>query len=148
GIGLYGVDGSGILHKKLRHVGTLKTVIAQIHEIPAGDTVGYGRKGVANHATRIATICIGYADGYPRSLGNGKGYVLVHGKKASIIGVVCMDMCMVDITDISEAKEGDEVTIMSPELPVTLLASWAQTIPYEIMTGISQRVKRVYVNEA
>jgi alanine racemase len=147
GLGLYGIDGSGVLQNKLRQISSLKTTIAQIKDVKAGETVGYGRKGMAHENTRIATICIGYADGYPRALGNGKAYVLIHGKKAKIVGVVCMDMCMVDITHIPEAQEGDEVTIFSSELPLTQLAQWSDTISYEIMTGISQRVKRVYVNE-
>lgn len=148
GIGLHGIDGSDLLKDDLVQVGTLKTTIAQIKNIPAGDTVGYGRQAHAAAGMRTGTICIGYADGYPRALGNGKGYVLVHGKKAPLVGVVCMDMCMVDLTDIPEAKEGDDVIVFGPELPVVELAKWAGTIPYEIMTGISQRVKRVYVNEA
>ncbi|HXS36983.1 MAG TPA: bifunctional UDP-N-acetylmuramoyl-tripeptide:D-alanyl-D-alanine ligase/alanine racemase [Flavipsychrobacter sp.] len=147
GIGLYGIDSSNILQDQLKQIGTLKTTIAQIKTVPQGDTIGYGRKGIATDTTRIATICIGYADGYSRSLGNGIGHVLIHNKPAKVIGVIAMDMCMVDISDIPEAKEGDDVVIFSSELPVTLLAKWADTIPYEIMTGISQRVKRVYVNE-
>ncbi|RYZ46474.1 MAG: alanine racemase, partial [Sphingobacteriales bacterium] len=147
GLGLYGIDGSGVLQSRLRQISTLKTAIAQIKDVKAGDTVGYGRKGNVSTDMRIATICIGYADGYPRALSNGNGYVLVHGRKAPLVGVVCMDMCMIDITDIPDANEGDEVTVFGPELPITLLASWSHTISYEIMTGISQRVKRVYVNE-
>ncbi|OSZ79669.1 bifunctional UDP-N-acetylmuramoyl-tripeptide:D-alanyl-D-alanine ligase/alanine racemase [Chitinophagaceae bacterium IBVUCB1] len=147
GLGLYGIDGSKILQKELRQISTLKTTIAQIKEIPAGETVGYGRKGFVDKDTRIATISIGYADGYPRALGNGKAHVLVQGKPAKLVGVVCMDMCMIDVTDIPEAKEGDEVTIFGPQLPLTKLSEWADTIPYEMMTGISQRVKRVYENE-
>jgi alanine racemase len=147
GLGLYGIDGSGKLGDELVQVGTLKTTIAQIKTVPAGDTVGYSRRGKADKDLRIATICIGYADGYPRALSNGAGYVLLHGKKAKTIGVVCMDMCMIDVTDIPEAKEGDEVIVFSKELPLPLIAKWAETIPYEIMTGISQRVKRVYENE-
>jgi len=147
GLGLYGVDGSGVLHDELIQVGTLKTTIAQIKDLDPGETVGYNRRGKVDHPMRIATISIGYADGYPRALGNGKAYVLVHGKPAKLVGVVCMDMCMVDITGIPEAKEGDEVIVFGKELPLTQLSQWADTIPYEMMTGISQRVKRVYVNE-
>jgi alanine racemase len=147
GLGLYGIDGSGTLQKKLKPISTLKTTIAQIKQVKAGETVGYGRKGIAKNDLSIATISIGYADGYPRALGNGTAYVLIHGKEARIIGSVCMDMCMADISHIPEAQEGDDVTIFSPELPITQLAQWADTISYEIMTGISQRVKRVYVNE-
>jgi Alr-MurF fusion protein len=147
GLGLYGIDSSGDMQQELMQVGTLKTTIAQIKSIPPGETVGYNRRAVAENKLRIATISIGYADGYPRSLGNAKAHVLIHGRPAKVIGVVCMDMCMVDITDIPEAEEGDDVIVFSPELPVTQLATWAGTIPYEIMTGVSQRVKRVYVNE-
>jgi alanine racemase len=147
GLGLYGIDGSGILQSKLKTISTLRTTIAQIKHIGSGETVGYGRKGYVDRDTRIATICIGYADGYPRNLGNGKSYVLIHGKQARLVGVVCMDMCMVDVTDIPEATEGDEAIVFGPDLPVSSLAKWSETIPYEVMTGISQRVKRVYVNE-
>lgn len=147
GLGLYGIDGSKLLQKELKQISTLKTTIAQIKTIPAGETVGYGRKGYIDKETRIATISIGYADGYPRALGNGKAHVLVHGKPAKLVGIVCMDMCMIDVSDIPEAKEGDEVVVFGPQLPLTQLAQWADTIPYEMMTGISQRVKRVYENE-
>ncbi len=147
GLGLYGIEGSGILQKKLKQISTLKTTIAQIKTVPAGDTIGYGRKAMAVENTRMGVICIGYADGYQRALGNGKAHVLIHGKAAKVLGVVCMDMCMVDLTDIPQAKEGDEVIVFGPGLLVNQLAEWAGTIPYEIMTGISQRVKRVYVNE-
>ncbi len=147
GLGLYGIDGSGILQNKLRQISSLTTIIAQIKEVKTGETVGYGRLGMAERDMRIATICIGYADGYPRALGNGKGHVLIHEKEARIVGAVCMDMCMVDVTDIPEAKEGDSVLVFGPQLPVTQLAQWSDTISYEVMTGISQRVKRVYLNE-
>lgn len=147
GLGLYGIDGSGVLQSRLKQISTLKTTIAQIKEVKAGETVGYGRRGGTKENTRIATICIGYADGYPRALGNGVAHVLIHGKAAKLVGVVCMDMCMVDVTHIPEAQEGDEVIVFGTELPVTQLAQWSDTISYEIMTGISQRVKRVYVNE-
>lgn len=147
GLGLYGIDGSGKMQQELRQISTLKTTIAQVKTIEAGDTIGYGRQGYAKEQMRIATISIGYADGYPRALGNGHAHVLVRSKPAKIVGVICMDMCMIDVTDIPEATEGDEVVVFSPELPLSLLAQWADTIPYEIMTGISQRVKRVYENE-
>lgn len=147
GLGLYGIDGSGILQKKLKQIGTLKTIIAQVKQVAPGETIGYGRAGNVKSEMRIATISIGYADGYPRALSNGNGYVLIHGKQAPIVGVVCMDMCMVDISNIPEAQEGDEVIVFGPQLPITQLADWSGTISYEMMTGISQRVKRVYVNE-
>jgi alanine racemase len=147
GLGLYGIDSSKALKGKLKQTGTLKTTIAQIKDIPAGESVGYGRAFVAEKDTRIATISIGYADGYPRNVGHGKAHVLLNGKEAKVVGVVCMDMCMIDISHIPDAKEGDEVIVFGPQLPLTQIAAWAETIPYEIMTGISQRVKRVYVNE-
>ena len=147
GLGLYGVDGSHALHNRLRQISQLKTSIAQVRNVPAGDSIGYGHHTIAPQDMRIATICIGYADGYPRTLGNSRAYVLIHGKPAKTVGSICMDMCMVDISHIPEAQEGDDAIIYGKELPVTQLASWAGTISYEIMTGISQRVKRVYVNE-
>ncbi len=147
GLGLYGIDSSGILTHKLQQLGTLRTVIAQIKYLPAGEGIGYGHGDAAPHDRRIATISIGYADGYPRALGHGRAHVLIHSKAAPLVGVVCMDMCMVDISAIPEAEEGDEAIVFGPELPLTLLARWSGTIPYEIMTGISQRVKRVYVSE-
>ena len=147
GLGLYGVDASHLLQNKLRQTSTLKTTVAQVRHIPAGDNVGYGHRTLAPHDMRIATISIGYADGYPRTLGNGRAHVLIHDKPAKTIGSICMDMCMVDITDIPEAKEGDDVIVFGKGLTVTELAAWAGTISYEIMTSISQRVKRVYVNE-
>lgn len=147
GLGLYGIDSSKALQDELKQISTLKTTIAQIKTIPPHETIGYGRRAQTEKETRIATICIGYADGYPRALGNGRAHVLIHNKPAKLVGVVCMDMCMVDITDIPEAMEGDEVIVFSPALPLTQLSQWAETIPYEMMTGISQRVKRVYENE-
>jgi len=147
GIGLYGVDSNPAIQNKLRQISTLKTSIAQVRNVPEGDSIGYGHDTIAYHDMRIATLCIGYADGYPRALGHSKAYLLIHGKPAKTIGSICMDMCMVDITEIPEAKEGDEAIVFGPELPVTELARWAETISYEIMTSISQRVKRVYVNE-
>lgn len=147
GLGLYGIDSSHSLDDKLLQIGTLHTRIAQIKELPAGEGIGYGHRDAADHDRRIATISIGYADGYPRALGHGRAHVLVHGKAAPLVGVVCMDMCMVDITAIPEAQEGDDVIVFGPELPLRILSEWAGTIPYEMMTGISQRVKRVYVTE-
>lgn len=147
GIGLYGVDSSNAMHGELKQIGTLKTTIAQIKTLHDGQTVGYSRKGKIKGTMRIATISIGYADGYPRALGNGKAHVLVHGKPAQIFGVVAMDMCMVDVTNIPEAQEGDEVIVFGEQLPLEQLAAWDGTIAYEIMTGISQRVKRVYTQE-
>ena len=147
GIGLYGVDGTGN-QNKLLPISTLKTTIAQTRWVAAGETVGYGHDAVMDKRTRIATICIGYADGLPRSLGRGKAYVQIHGRNAQLVGSICMDMCMVDITHIPEVVEGDEVIVFGKDPAITQLADWAGTIAYEIMTGISQRVKRIYVNEA
>jgi len=142
GIGMYGVDSN----LKLHNVTTLKTTIAQIKNVKKEDTVGYGRRGVLFQDTQIATVRIGYADGYPRSFGMGNGKMLVNGKLAPVIGNVCMDMTMLDITGIN-AKEGDDVIVFGEALPVEQIAVWANTIPYEILTNISQRVKRVYFEE-
>jgi Alr-MurF fusion protein len=144
GIGLYGVD--SVLQQQLKNVTTLKTTISQIKKIKKGESVGYSRKGITNTDATIATVRIGYADGYPRALSNGKGSMLVNGKLAPVIGNVCMDMTMLDITNI-EAKEGDAVIVFGETLPVNNLAQKADTIAYEILTGISQRVKRVYFEE-
>ncbi|MCB0700191.1 MAG: bifunctional UDP-N-acetylmuramoyl-tripeptide:D-alanyl-D-alanine ligase/alanine racemase [Chitinophagales bacterium] len=148
GLGLYGIDSTGLAEKQLMQPGTLKTSIAQIKSIPVGDSVGYNRKGISDKERRIATISIGYADGYPRSLSGTDAHVLIHNSKAPIVGNICMDMCMVDITDIPQAKEGDEVIVLGEQLTASQLAKWSGTISYEIMTGISQRVKRVYENES
>lgn len=146
GIGLYGIASIGYEQKDLQNVGTLKTVISQIKNIPENETVGYGRKWIAKANSKIAIIPIGYADGLNRKLGNGKGKVLINNKFAPIIGNVCMDMCMIDITDI-EAKENDEVIIFSEKYSVTEIAKDLDTIPYEILTSVSRRVKRVYFQE-
>jgi alanine racemase len=145
GLGLYGVDSSSALN--LETVGRLKTTIAQIKQVPQHETVGYNRSGILHRDSRIATVCLGYADGLPRRIGNGVGHMLVHGKPAPIVGNVCMDMCMLDVTDIPEAQEGDSLWVFNETLSVKQLATWAGTIPYEILTGISQRVKRVYFEE-
>ena len=147
GIGMYGFDGSDKVQHQLQNIGTLKTTIAQIKELPAGETVGYSRKGKLEKDSRIATVSIGYADGYFRDFGNGKAHMLVKGKPAPVVGAVCMDMCMLDITGITDAAVGDEVIVFGNELPISQLADWAKTIPYEVLTGISQRVNRIYVNE-
>lgn len=147
GIGMYGIDNSKEMQDKLRNVSTLKTTIAQLKHLEAGDTVGYGATWEAKGPATIATVRIGYADGYPRRLANGKGKMLVHGKLAPVVGIVAMDMLMLDVTHIPEAVEGDEVIVFGQDLSVQLLSSWADTIPYEMLTGISQRVKRVYFQE-
>lgn len=144
GIGLYGIDpySNRILH----NVTTLKTTILQIHDVPADETVGYSRKGVLARDSRIAAIPIGYADGLNRHLGNGHAYCLINGKKAPYVGNICMDVCMVDVTDI-DCKEGDKVVVFGDSLPVTVLSDILDTIPYEILTGVSNRVKRVYYQD-
>ncbi len=146
GIGLYGVDADPAIQQQLKNVTTLKTTISQIKKIKKGESVGYSRKGMAAKNSVIATVRIGYADGYPRLLSNGTGKMLVNGKQAPVIGNVCMDMTMLDITGV-DANEGDEVLVFGEDLPVSELAMLAQSIPYEILTGISQRVKRVYYEE-
>lgn len=147
GIGLYGIDANPEMQKKLVNVSTLTTTISQIKEIKAGETVGYGRKGKIGRPSKIATVRIGYADGYSRALSNGVGKMLVKNKLAPVIGNICMDMTMIDITGIKDVREGDEVIVFGAGLPVQQLAKWSHTIPYEIMTSISQRVKRVYFDE-
>jgi alanine racemase len=143
GIGLYGVSNDPAEQKYLENVGTLKSIISQVRTIPAGDSVGYGRRFMAEKPTKIATIPIGYADGISRLWGNGVGYVLIKNQKASIVGSVCMDMLMVDVTEI-DCKEGDSVIIFGESPTVTEIADALKTIPYEILTSISQRVKRVF----
>ncbi len=145
GIGMYGIA-SGSEQNELQNVSTLRTIISQIKHIPANDSVGYGRKWYADKNKTIAIIPIGYADGLNRKLSNGKGKVMINDKLVPIIGNVCMDMCMLDITDI-EAQENDEVIIFGDDYPVTNIANELETIPYEILTGISQRVKRIYFQE-
>lgn len=147
GIGLYGIDSNKKMQSQLKNVTTLTTTVSQIKKVKAGDTVGYGRNARLQRDSIIATVRIGYADGYPRNLGNGVGKMLLNGKFVPIVGNVCMDMTMLDITEHNTSKEGDEVIVFGEDMPLNLLASWSQTIPYEIMTGISQRVKRVYFEE-
>lgn len=147
GIGLYGVDSSSQFQDRLQVVQTLKATISQIRWVPQTESVGYSRRGLLDRDARIATISIGYADGLPRMAGNGRFGVWLHGRLAPIVGSVCMDMTMIDITDIPEAQEGDEVEIFGQNQSVQVLADVIQTIPYEIFTSISQRVKRVYFQE-
>lgn len=144
GIGLYGIDSANTGIAELLPVATLKSTIAQLKKVRRGESVSYNRKGIVTRDSVIATVRIGYADGYSRRLGYGNGKMLVNGKVAPVIGTVCMDMTMVDVTDIAKVKEGDDVIVFGAQLPIQQVASWAGTIPYEIMTGISQRVKRVY----
>ena len=144
GLGLYGV--CPFTNRILHNVSTLKTTILQIHEVPQDETVGYSRKGRLNRDSRIASIPIGYADGLNRRLGNGNAYCLVNGQKAPYVGNICMDVCMIDVTDI-DCREGDKVVIFGDDLPVTVLSDILGTIPYEILTSVSNRVKRVYFQD-
>ena len=146
GIGMYGIGSNKMEQSQLQNVSTLKTSISQIKNIPANETIGYSRKGFAAHDMQIATVPIGYADGLSRRLSNGKGRMIVNGKPAPIIGNVCMDMCMVDITDI-KANENDEVIVFGDTYSIIEVARNADTIPYEILTNVSRRVKRVYFQE-
>ena len=146
GIGLYGFDGALAQNKGLQTVAVLKTTVSQVKNINAGDTVGYGRLGVLLSGGKIATVKIGYADGYNRKFGNGVGKMLINGKLVSTIGAVCMDMCMLDITGL-DVKTGDEVIVFDYQHSIVHLAKQIDTIPYEILTNISQRVKRIYFYE-
>lgn len=146
GIGLYGISNLAGEQIFLEHVSTLKSIISQIKPIEAGSTIGYNREFKAMNDMRIAIVPVGYADGLSRSLSNGKHSLLVNGNPAPIIGNISMDMCMLDITGIP-AAEGDEVIIFSPSWPVTKMAQAMHTIAYEVLTGISRRVKRVYYQE-
>ncbi len=146
GIGLYGISTVEETANRLIPTGRLKTHISQIRDIPEGETVGYSRKHKALKNERIATIPVGYADGLPRKLGNGNYSLLVNERLAPIVGNVCMDMCMIDVTGI-ECTEGDEVIVFGPEHPIERMAERLETIPYEVLTGISGRVKRVFYQE-
>ena len=142
GIGLYGFGNSDKETSQLKNTHNLKSIISQIHLIKPGETVGYNRAFVAKRPSKTATIPIGHADGISRKLGNKKGYVLINNEKAKIIGNVCMDMIMVDITNIN-CKEGDEVIIFNSQEMIQKFTDIAETIPYEILTAISQRVKKM-----
>lgn len=144
GIGLHGFDPTGEL--SLRHSSQLKSIVSQIQHLKAGDTVGYSRKGKVDRDSRIAVIPIGYEDGYLRVFGNGNAKMSVNGHLCPTIGNVCMDMTMIDISEV-DAKEGDEVIVFGDEPSIKDLATWAGTIPYEILTNVSNRVKRVFVSE-
>ena len=146
GIGLYGISASGDEQEQLRNVSTLKTVISQIRFVPAGDSVGYSRNFVAKKKMKIATIPVGYADGMRRNLSNGKGYVVINGMKAPIVGNVCMDMTMIDISKI-DCTEGDDVEIFGKHISLNEFAKMCGTIAYEVLTSLSQRVKRVFLQE-
>lgn len=146
GIGLYGVSNDPEEAKVLENVGTLKSIISQIKIIKPGESVGYNRKFKANKITRSATIPIGYADGIPRSWGNNTGYVLINNQEAPVLGNICMDMLMADVTNI-ECNEGDTVVIFGEKPTVSYIAGKLNTIPYEILTSISQRVRRIFYRE-
>lgn len=147
GIGLYGVNPTEETFGQLQPVASLKTIISQIKNIKKGETIGYGRKGKALGNMTLATLAIGYADGFSRSFSQGKGSVLINGKKAPVVGNVCMDMTMVDVTN-TDAKEGDEAIIFGSGLPISEVATSINTIPYEILTNTSERVKRVFFTES
>ncbi len=144
GLGLYGINPRN--NAIINNVSTLKTTILQLRHVPAGHSIGYSRRTMLDHDSVIAAIPIGYADGLNRKLGNRAGYCLVNGKKAEYVGNICMDVCMIDVTDI-DCREGDSVEIFGDHLPVTVLSDKLETIPYEVLTGISGRVKRVYFEE-
>ncbi len=146
GIGLYGIASVNAEKEIIQNVATLKTTITQIKELKKGETVGYGRKGVMPNDGKVATVKIGYADGYSRTLGNGIGKMLINGQLANTIGNICMDMCMLDVTGLN-VNEDDDVVIFGEEISVYDMAQQLNTIPYEIITNISQRVKRVYFYE-
>lgn len=146
GIGLYGVEVNRQEQRLLQQIGRFKTVVSQVKHLPAGETIGYSRTGVLEKASSIATIAIGYADGYDRRFSKGVGKVLINGALCPVVGNVCMDMTMVDSTGV-QVEEGDEVIIFGPELPIYTLSDQIGTISYEILTGISERVKRVFYKE-
>jgi alanine racemase len=146
GIGLYGFDAALKNNHGLQTVAVLKTTVTQVKNLKAGETVGYSRKGVMPTGGRIATVKIGYADGYNRQFGNGVGKMLINGNLVPTIGSICMDMCMLDVTGLN-VNTGDEVIVFDHEHTIVDLAKQIETIPYEILTNISQRVKRVYFYE-
>ena len=146
GIGLYGIASTANEQQHLIQAATLKTTISQIRNVPANETIGYSRKGKLKRDSIIATVAIGYADGINRRYGNGAGKMLVNGKPVPVVGSICMDMCMLDVTDVN-AREGDEVIVFGKQYPVTEMAQTLGTIPYEVLSTISQRVKRIYFHE-
>ncbi|MDD5571281.1 MAG: bifunctional UDP-N-acetylmuramoyl-tripeptide:D-alanyl-D-alanine ligase/alanine racemase [Bacteroidales bacterium] len=146
GIGLYGISPTAEHQDFLQNVSTLKSNISQIREIAANESVGYGRKAVANKKIKIAVVPIGYADGLARALGNGKGKIFINGKLAPIVGNICMDMTMVDVSGI-DVKEGDDVVIFGKDYPIANVANDMDTIPYEVFTSLSRRIKRIYYQE-
>jgi len=147
GISMYGISGNSDEKKSLENVLTLKTYVSQVKNVKKGETVGYGRIGQFEEDGKIATLAIGYADGYCRTLGSGQGQFEINGKLCPTVGSICMDMCMVDVSHLAQIKEGDEAIVFGGKIQLGTLAKSAQTIPYEIMTGISTRVKRIYVRD-
>ncbi|MBL4625246.1 MAG: alanine racemase, partial [Flavobacteriales bacterium] len=144
GIGIHGVTATVKAQKRVDQVATLKSSISQIRLVKKGDSIGYNRSGIADTTLRVATVAIGYADGFSRRLGNAKGKMIINGQLASVVGEACMDMCMLDVTHI-DCNEGDSAIIFGDSRYTLLdLANDLETIPYEVLTGISQRVKRVY----
>ena len=146
GIGMYGISANEYEQMNLQNVSTLKTIVSQIKTVPPSETVGYSRKGVLTKNSRIATVPIGYADGYNRKLGNGIGKMIINGQTAHTVGNICMDMCMLDVTDLN-VNEGDEVIVFGEQYPISQMAKDMGTIPYEVLTNVSRRVKRVYYQE-
>jgi alanine racemase len=147
GIGLYGIETANANVPDLQAVATLRSTIAQLKHLKQGESVSYNRKGIVKKDSLIATVRIGYADGFSRQFGNGLGKMWINGQLAPVIGTVCMDMTMLDVTGLANVKEGDEVIIFGAQLPVEQVAAWINTIPYELMTTVSQRVKRIYFHE-
>jgi alanine racemase len=147
GIGLHGIDSAGAVQAQLRQVSTLKTTISQVRNVKKGETIGYNRKGIVMQNSRIATLAIGYADGISRACGNGVAEFWVEGVLAPTIGSICMDMCMIDITHIPTAGEGTEVVIFGENHPIQRLCAQTNIIPYEMLTNVSDRVKRIYIKE-
>jgi alanine racemase len=144
GIGLYGI--SAIDQNQLKNISTMKSTVTQVKKVKKGETIGYGRTGKADKDLTIAIVPVGYADGLNRALSNGVGRFWINGYFVPIIGTICMDMCMVDISGC-HIHEGDEVIIFGEQIPVTEIAEKLGTIPYEVFTGVSSRVKRVYFQE-
>ncbi|MEM6299339.1 MAG: alanine racemase, partial [Bacteroidota bacterium] len=145
GIGLYGIEAGGKYQTELESISTLKTVISQVKTLKAGDTVSYGRHGkVLKDDTKIATVSIGYADGYPRHFSNGVGMMYVRDRLVPVIGNICMDMCMLDVSEVDNVQEGDEVIVFGEHISLFDAAKAIETIPYEILTNIGGRVRRVF----
>lgn len=146
GVGLYGVGVNAEEQKSLEQVVRLKTVVSQVKKIRPGESVGYNRSFIAGKEMQIATVPVGYADGLRRALSNGVGRMIIQGHPAPVTGRICMDMTMLDVTGL-DVKPGDEVTVIGNGYTILDMAADLHTIPYEILTGIAERVKRVYVQE-